>query len=472
MASVNATRKNTFKEKTHGGVAAARMTTVEALRRSVMSCMLFEGEFYENGKTIADRISTLAAEVPIETLANIAIEAREVANLRHVPLLLCVALAKRGSGHGDRLVANTIARVIQRADELAEFVALYWKMNPSAKQGKQSALSKQVKLGLGAAFSKFDAYQIAKYDRAKEVRLRDVLFLVHPKASPEVQAVLNALAAQTLESPDTWEVALSAGGDKKTEFTRLLTEKKLGYLALLRNLRNMATAGVDRELVNAAIVARKGGAERVLPFRFIAAARAAPQFEPALDTALIASLEGMPKLTGKTLVLVDVSDSMNARISAKSDLMRIDAAAAIAAVIPADDLRVMTFSNGVVEVPARKGMAGVDVIIKSQRHAGTALAATIKVINEQVEYDRLIVITDEQANGGSSFSMNKPNNIPAPKSKLAYMVNVASNKNGVGYGRWTHIDGFSEQVIRWIIEAEKAELIGVSLVGDTGYTAD
>jgi len=74
----------------------------------------------------------------------------------------------------------------------------------------------------------------------------------------------------------------------------------------------------------------------------------------------------------------------------------------------------------------------------------------VAAINAQVQHDRLIVITDEQATTGG---------IPAPKVSKAYMINIASNKNGVGYGPWTHIDGFSENVLRWIVEheAERAE---------------
>lgn len=458
MASVNKTRRNTFTEKTHEGAPAARMTHVQALRRSVMSCMLFENEFYENGVSIASRISTLAEQVPVDTLAQIAIEAREDAKLRHVPLLLLVALVKRGSGSG--IVSETIARVIQRADELAEFVALYWSMNPKRDGARNAPLSKQMKLGLAKAFAKFDGYQIAKYDRAKEVRLRDVLFLSHPKAANDERAALyKGLVDQTLAAPDTWEVALSAGGDKKAEFTRLLTERKLGYLALLRNLRNMDQSGVDRKLIIDAIKARKG-AERVLPFRFIAAARAAPSFEPALDEALIASIDSMPRLEGRTVVLVDVSYSMEAALSGKSDLRRIDAACALASILPADDLRVFSFSNQIVEVPARKGMAGVEAISRSQVHHGTELVKAVDYINAKVKYDRLIVITDEQMSGHRRLS--------DPLKQHAYVINVASSQNGVGYGRWTHIDGFSESVLRFITEAEAGGFIGTYL----GNSAD
>src|SRR5690606_32214485 len=186
------------------------------------------------------------------------------------------------------------------------------------------------------------------YDRKNAVRLRDVLFMVHAKPKDEAQAALwKRLVDNELATPDTWEVSLSAGADKKATFERLLREGQLGYLELLRNLRNMAQAGCDMGLVRDAILARKG-ARRVLPFRYVAAARACPQMEPAIDQALSEAIAELPALPGKTIVLVDVSGSMNAPLSGKSDMTRMDAAAALASLIHGD-LRVFTFSNALVE---------------------------------------------------------------------------------------------------------------------------
>jgi len=420
---------------TFEGAPAIKLNVEQSLRRSVLSCLLWEDEFYEDGLAIADRIATLAAEVAPNVVADLAIEARERFNLRHAPLMLLCALARTGSGTS--LVSETIARVIQRADELSEFLSLYW------RHGRKP-LSKQMKKGLAAAFGKFDAYQLAKYDRDGPVKLRDVLFLVHAKPKDEAQAALwKQVAERSLPAPDTWEVALSGGADKKASFERLLVERKLGYLALLRNLRNMDQAGVDEVLIKDAILARRG-AERVLPFRYVAAARAAPRFEPWLDQALAeAVLEG-PVFEGRTLVLVDVSGSMDWKLSARSDLTRMDAAATLASIIPGE-VRVFTFSQEVVEVPPRRGMAGVDAVIRSQAHGGTLLGAAIKRIND-VPHDRLIVITDEQS----------ADKVPDPKAAKAYMVNVASARNGVGYeGLWTHIDGFSEAVLGFMREHER-----------------
>jgi 60 kDa SS-A/Ro ribonucleoprotein len=434
---------NTFKEKTHGGAPAARMTDEQALRRSVASCLLWEREFYEDGQAIADRILDLASKVPAQIVADLAVEARHSFKLRHVSLLLLTALAKRGGP----MVGDAIERTISRADELAELVAIYWR-------GGKRPLSKQMKIGLARAFRKFDAYQLAKYNRDEAVKLRDVLFLCHAKPKDDDQAATwKALVDGTLTAPDTWEVALSAGADKRETFERLIREGNLGYLALLRNLRNMVEAGCDTDLIREAIRARKNGAQNVLPFRYIAAARAAPQLEPAIDEALLGAIGEIPPLNGKTVVLVDVSGSMDEKLSAKSDLRRIDAAAALASIIPGD-VRVITFSNHVVEVPPRRGMAGVDAIIRSQPHQNTHMAAAVHAVNTQVPHDRLIVITDEQATGGYGWG-TQGGAVPDPVAARSYMINVASAKNGVGYGKWTHIDGFSESVLRFIAEHER-----------------
>ncbi|HEX8193165.1 MAG TPA: TROVE domain-containing protein [Allosphingosinicella sp.] len=420
-----------FRPRTHEGApAVAPANDLAALRRTIASCLLWEDQFYEDGVAIADRIAALAAKVDPAALAALAVEARTRMKLRHAPLWLLIALMKHDTA-GKVDVAGTIADVIRRADEMGELVALYW------KDGKRP-LPAAMKRGLAKAFGKFDAYQLAKYDRKAAVRLKDVLRLVHPKPADEAQGALwKQVVDGTLASPDTWEVALSGGADKKETFERLIRENRLGYLALLRNLRNMDQAGADPGLVRDAILARRG-AHNVLPFRYVAAARAAPRFEPALDESLCAAVEAMPVLPGRTIVLVDVSGSMVVPLSSRSDLSRLDAAAALASIVHGD-LRVFSFSERVVEVPPRRGMAGVDAVIRSQAHASTYLGAAVAYVN-RIPHDRLIVITDEQSH----------DQVGAAAARHAYMINVASARNGVGYGPWTRIDGFSENALAFI----------------------
>ena len=424
--------------KTQEGGPAKTITPELELRRSVLACLLWEDQFYEDGVGIAGRIAELVPKVAASRVTELAIEAREKMNLRHAPLLLVREMARHKTHKAP--VAETLARVIQRADELTEFLAIYW------KDGRVP-LSGQVKKGLAGAFGKFDAYQLSKYDRQGPIRLRDVLFLSHAKPRDEAQAeVWKSLVEGKLAPPDTWEVALSAGADKRAAWERLVREQKLSALALLRNLRNMRSAGLDEALVRDAI--RGMRTDRVLPFRFIAAARHAPQWEEALEEAMLKSLTARPKLPGKTVLLVDVSGSMTAALSRRSEMLRADAAYGLAVLLReiAERAAIYSFSDKLVEVPARHGFALRDAIDRSQAHSGTYLGTALAAMQE--EYDRLIVITDEQAH----------DKVPAPQGR-GYAINVGSYKNGVGYGKWVHIDGWSEAVVDYIRSLEELNVV-------------
>lgn len=430
MAKLNTATK-LEKVYTHEGAKAQRINPELQLRRSVMSCLLWENEFYEDGQSIADRIASIIPLVNPEKVSQVAIEAREKMKLRHIPLFIVREMARLPNHK--TLVEDTLARIIQRPDELAEFLAIYFR-------DKRQPLSAQVKRGLAGAFTKFDEYQLAKYNRDNTIKLRDVLFLCHAKPINQTQADLwKRLINNELTTPDTWEVELSSSKDKKASWERLLIENKLGALALLRNLRNMAELDVSENLVFNALENMK--VERVLPFRFITASRYVPQWESQLEKAMLKCLTSIDKMGGKTVLLIDVSGSMDKVLSEKSELMRIDCACGLVILAREilSDVSVFTFSEDIKQIPIRHGFALRDAIVNSQKHSGTYLGEAINYINSKMTYDRLIVITDEQAH----------DEIPNPMGK-SYVINVASNKNGVGYGKYIHIDGWSESVLDYI----------------------
>ena len=443
MAKMNVW-KRLFPARTHEGAVAQKVDAKRELRRSVLTCLLWEDTFYEKGNDIAKRIAELVAKNKPEDVAALACEARDKMQLRHAPLFLVRELARRkGAG---ALVARSLETVIQRADELGEFVALYWKE-------KKQPLSAGAKRGLARAFTKFDAYQLAKYDRDAEVKLRDVLFLCHGKPKDAEQAaVWKKLVENTLEPPDTWEVALSTGKDKRENFERLLREGKLGGMAVLRNLRLMWAAGVDPKLIRERL---DKGVARALPFRFVTAARYAPKLEDAIEKAMLKGIAGLEKLAGSTGLVVDVSGSMNYKLSKKGETTRMDAAAGLAILLreKAEEFSIATFSDACVELPPRRGFALRDAIVGSQAHSGTYLKRALSQLAEKDEWrklDRLIVITDEQSHDGI---------LPAWTAR-AYVVNVTPYKHGISYGnRWTHIDGWSERIVDYIAatEAERTE---------------
>lgn len=430
---------------THEGAVAYKIDAEKQLRRTVMACLLWEDSFYESGEDVATRLTNLVKQVAPEKVAQIALEARTLFKLRHVPLKLVVDMAKLKS-HAPYVAATTEA-VVQRADELAELLSIYAKGRTGTK--KLNKLSKQLQKGLAAAFQKFDEYALAKYNQDNEVKLRDVLFLTHAKPKDKAQKQLwKRLVENQLKTPDTWEVAISAAkGDKdktKAEWTRLLTEKKLFALALLRNLRNMREAGVDTGLIRQAL--SEIDVSRVLPFRFIAAATFNPTLEPEIEQAMFRALQGFEKLPGRTAIVVDNSGSMTNKVSAKSDLSAIDAACALAILVRevCEHTTVIGFGSTASVIPARRGFALRDAI-KRGPGGGTNTDTALSLARQQ-GYDRIIVITDEQSH----------QRIQPPASKKAYFINVANYKNGIGYGPWTHIDGWSEAVLQYIIEAERA----------------
>lgn len=417
-----------------GGPAQTPPTAIKALRRSILATFLGEDQFYESGVDITTRIKENAKKVATADLIALADEARNEHGLRHAPLVLLLELISRGGSEVSGAIGNTISR----ADEIGELLALYW------AEGRKM-LPNQLKKGISKAFNKFDEYQFGKYNRDGAVTLRDALFMSHAKPdTPEKAELFKKIADNTLATPDTWEVELSAGKDKKEVFTRLLKEEKLGYLALLRNLRNMEQAGVDRTLVKNAILARKG-AKLVLPFRYVAAANAAPSYAQYLDEALKAAVAQGTKLEGNTIVLVDTSGSMyGPKISARSDIDRVTAAATLASVINGDDVRIVAFGSTVKEVPNYGGLATIKAITDTNL-GGTRLGEAVSYVNSfnhnGGKYDRLIVITDEQS----------ADRVPKPNFDKSYLINVSSYRNGVSYdNNWTHIDGFSEAVIRYI----------------------
>lgn len=426
---------------THEGAPAARLNKSQKLRRLVMASMLWEDQFYIDGITQAEYVKQALLEASPEEVAQVAIEAREKMKLRHMPLFLVRELARHPNKEARKLVGETLARVIQRPDELAEFLAIYWK-------DKKQPLSAQVKKGLATAFKKFNEYELAKWQKADAaIKLRDVLFLTHACPENGQEELFKKIVDQTLTTPDTWEVALSAGSDKKETWTRLLSEKKLGALALLRNLRNMQTVGVPDADIREGLKNMK--VERVLPFRFISAAKYAPSLEPELEDAMYRCLEGAPKLKGKTVFCVDTSGSMRSSVSGKSEISRQDAAVALAIILReiCEDAQIIAFGSTAGFVRPRRGFALRDEIGNGKFGHGTDTRAAVMLAATK-GYDRIVVITDEQ----SATSIGNP--LIGTKG---YMLNVAAYQNGVGGTGWNRIDGWSEAVVDYIQELERQE---------------
>lgn len=448
-------RSSRFQGTTHGGSAAVKIAPILQLRRSVLSSLLFENEFYEDGETISARIARLIPQVSAHGVADIAIEARQQMYLRHMPLFIVREMARGPQDHR-KLVAATLETVIERPDEIAEFLALYWK-------DKRQPLSAQVKKGLARAFNKFSAFQIAKWNKDYTVKLRDAMFMTHPKPASSVPAsTFKHLAENTLPVPDTWETALSAskGENKREVWIRLLTEKKIGGMALLKNLRNMLECNVPLGILSEAL--QNTPMTKVLPFRFITAAKYAPQLEGPLETAMFHCLEDMPRLPGKSVIVIDESGSMGNAVSGKSEMTRHDVARALAMIgrelclepviyaTAGDDWKIQ---HATTIIPSRRGFGLADSLKSVRPQIGNGGIFVNQVLDyisaRETDIERLIIITDEQ----DCDSKNKPKFRQLARHN--YVINVASAANGVGYGPFLHIDGWSEHTFRYIAEYER-----------------
>jgi 60 kDa SS-A/Ro ribonucleoprotein len=473
--------------RTHEGTPSVRQTAVKELRRAALTALLFEDTFYEKGSQIAARIKSLVPQCDPEAVAALAVEARTKMYLRHLPLFLVREMA-RTPGNGS-VIADTLPRIIERPDELAEYLAMYF--NGGDRKAAKEKLSAGSKRGLAAAFMKFDADTLAKYDRDNVVKLRDVLRLVH--ARPEnglkkihmltsaIDAGVSAREAtarafkatptagqgeiwrkvvdRTLESPDTWEVSLSTGGDKKATFERLLRDRKLGGMAFLRNLRNMIEARVDEQLIRARF---DGPFKYVLPFRFITAARHAPRFEDVIEKAMLRKCEDIPMMSGTTALVVDTSPSMwQDKISAKSEMDRFDAAAALAIIMRerCEAVNVYAFNDRAYEIKPRRGFALRDALADTKNNwsrGGLAVEAA-----NMRGYDRIIVLTDGQwHNMRGQVTSERPakDASPAPLTDKAYMVNLAPHANGFSTDKWNNVDGFSERILDFIVAFEAEDI--------------
>lgn len=462
MKSNKAVKRAVTPVVTHEGGKGQSFTPFKELERTVLNCLLFEDSYYESGTDIAKRIAELVAKSTPSRVADLAIKARDEFYLRHVPLFLVRELSR--TKQGAPYVEDTLEHIIQRPDELTEYVVLHDEVKPN-----KYVLSAASKRGLAKAFRKFNEYQLAKWNSSKaKIRLRNVIRMVHPTPTPYIKGsgkenqakVWKRLVADELKTPDTWEAALCSGKDKKETFTRLIAEKKLGGIALLSNLRGCLEAGVSKALLKSAI--NEHPFPKVLPFRFIAAARHAPVLEAELDAAMARAANTLIRMPGKTAFLIDVSGSMEGAMSAKSDLTRMDAACALAIMgnYVSDDCSVATFSTEFVTVPPRKGMALRDAIVGSQAHGGTELGKAVAMAFGPVhrsagfiDADRVIVFTDEQ----SSDDIRVPVMV-GRRVQHRYIINVATNEVGVAAaGGWKRISGFSEAIFTYIRESERID---------------
>ena len=454
MTRVNPTSKGNLAARLAGGFgnAAAQQSNIAQLRRAVLANLLWEDIAYQDGKSVTEEIDRLVPLCSPQEVFDLTVEAREQQKLRHTPLYLAVQMCRHEQHR--KLVGALLPRIITRADMLSDFLALYW------KDGK-CPLCSQAKKGIGEAFHNFDEYQFAKYDRENAIRLRDVMFLARPVPRNETEAALfKRIADRQLATPETWEVLLSAGSDKKETWTNLMQTRRLGGLAMLRNISNMMKAGVEQQVIKDAI--GRLNSAKLLPLDFFKAARMAQEFSRDIEDAMMRSYATLPVLPGKTLFIVDTSGSMTSVMSDKSSFSRMDAACAMAmlAVNQCEEYRIVCTagddnkregSHEWIQYPA-KGFDLFNQIKGVKERIGWGGIFTRQVLEWSRDifagekFDRIIIFSDSQ--DCDLPGKGKPN----PFGIRNYICDVSSHTHGINYkGIWTaEISGFSENFLTFI----------------------
>jgi len=366
------------------------------------------------------RLRALIKRVPAEFVAKLAVYVREKMYLRTMPLVLAVELCRVHKG--DDLVRRTVRRVIKRADELAEILAYFAAAEDRISRDPRSKilnrLPKQLRLGLADAFNTFDAYQLAKYDRETAIRLRDVMFLVHPKPKDASQAeIFKRLAEQRLETPYTWETELSAKGNKKETWEGLIDSGKVGYMALLRNLRNILRAGVSKNHLKAVCDKISNSVEvaksRQLPFRYFSAyveisGSDQAVFEKAavllaLEAATLASIVNVAISEERVVVACDFSGSMQHNVSEKSVIQNLDIGIVLGALLKSNRKTAVVGIFGdewkVIDFPPGNILGNCLAMRRRIGEVGYSTNGHLAVewaIANKIEADRFCIFTDCQ----------------------------------------------------------------------------
>jgi hypothetical protein len=444
---------------THEGAPGYGRDAKGELFLLAVATMVGEDTFYEDAATRDERYERLVAQVALEDpqwMVRFVGWLRSAANMRSASLVAALQAARAMVAAGVPGSRPMVAAALQRADEPGEALA-YW----TSRYGR--AIPKPVKRGIAdAARRLYTQFTLLRYDTGSHgFRFADVLELTHPApvvagqgdlfawalarrherdqavpaALPMVaaNATLRAAAAtdptvlvdvEALRSAGmTWEDALSLAGstvDRARLWTALIPT--MGYMALLRNLRAIDAAGVPDEvaaqvadrLADPAQVARS----RQFPFRFLAAYRATTSLRwgPALERALHASLGNVPALPGRTLILVDLSGSMNSPTAgARSDLSRADAAKVFGAALAlrAAEPTLVWFDTGSGRVPVPAGAALLRLVDSfPQAGGGTNTAEAVR--RWYNGHDRVVIVTDEQAHYGGErdVAASVPGHVP------------------------------------------------------------
>lgn len=461
MAKFNSTP--TMRTTNKCGHDAYKMRDKEKLVTQVLTSFFNEKKFYgDNSKEMQETIKSVIKTDP-QFVANLAVFARREFNMRSVAHVLTAYLAHEIEGKP--FTRSTIKGVSLRGDDVTEIMACYLSMF-----GKP--IPNAMKKGISDVLQGFDEYTLAKYKgNGKEVKMRDLICLCRPTPKDKEQSEMwNRLLNGKLETPYTWETELSEKGNNKETWESLIDSGKVGYMALLRNLRNILQykpSNVNKVLEtieNPAAVKRS----KQLPFRYLSAYKeleyiGGSRVFDCLENAVESSCENIAKIPGTTVIAVDISGSMGDRISEKSNVCCYEIAMLLGLIANkiCENSIFYVFNNDIKKYPLSKRNGILHTVTNSRCGGGTSMHLPFqKMLDDKVIADRIIILSDNQCNSWCN-----------PVQRLAGQYRKISNNDLwvhaidlQGYGtqqfigkRTNIIAGWSEKVFDFITLAESGE---------------
>lgn len=403
MSKFNQT--NTIKTTNKSGHVAYSMQDKERLVTQVLTSFFNESKFYgDNSKEIIETAERVAKVDP-KFVSNLAAYTRKEFHLRSVAHVLTCIVAK--VVESKPYIRRTVDNVVERADDLTEILACYITM-----YGKP--IPNGLKKALGANLKRFNEFSLSKYNGgSKAVKFKDILKLTHVKPDNKTQEELfNKVLNDNLAIATRWETELSTKGNTKEVWEGLIENKQLGYMAMLRNLRNILIANpgniqkVYDKLSNKEEVLKS----KQLPFRFLSAYKEIQDMPQCtnkvlevLETALIHSIENMPELKGKTFISADVSGSMGNTISSKSKIRCSEISTLLMSLlsVKCEESITTTFDIKLYKANMPKTNLIYSTLHTRANGGGTDITAPIRyLIDNKIKVDRIVILSDNEINSG------------------------------------------------------------------------
>lgn len=402
MSKFNSTA--TIKTTNLNGHAAYALKDKTKLVTQVLTSFFNEAHFYKpDDRDMIDTIKKVVKTDPA-FVSKLAVFARREFNMRSVTHVLTGYLAHEVEGKP--YVKETIRGITLRGDDATELMAFY--LNTFGRP-----IPNSVRKGINAVFTGFDEYTLAKYKgEGKAVKMRDLVLLCHPAPKDGEQSDMwKRLLEDKLVTPMTWETELSANGNNKETWEKLIDSGKLPYMATLRNLRSIINANPDniekvwRKIADPEAVKHS----KQLPFRFLSAYRqiqgiAGSRALDALEAAVEAATDNLPKLPGKTVIAIDTSGSMSCPVSQKSEATcgQVGMMLGLIANRICDDSLTYTFDIELNQMPVSHRSGILYTALNShQPGCGTNMNLPLKkMIRDRIKADRLIIVSDNECNRG------------------------------------------------------------------------